>query len=366
MAKKVTKRRLRKRVFIVLIPLIVFLSVLGYATYLYVKADSVLSDSYENDGRKKSELREEMVDPKYDNVSVLIMGVDENDHREDDGPTRTDTLILATLNKDDKSVKMHSIPRDSYVYVPEIGYETKINHAHSNGGTQTTIDTVENLLEIPVDYYVKLNFHAFVDVIDAIDGIEVDVPYEFKESDSMDKRDSIHLQKGHQTVNGEEALALARTRKLDNDIERGKRQLDIIKSVINKSVSVSSVMKIDNIIDAVGENMTTNMTFSEMKSFISYGTSGMDLDVESYTLEGEDYQPSNIYYWQLDEVALEETRDRLKRHLNIINTAESDNKTDEGDEEAEVPVEEPVEEPIEEQEAEEEDTSLPDSYYDYE
>src|SRR5690625_1142040 len=347
MAKKVTKRRLRKRVFIVLIPLVVFLSVLGYATYLYVKADSVLSDSYESDGREKSELREEMVDPKYDNVSVLIMCVEENEHRKYDDPTRTDSIILATLNKDDKSVKMHSIPRDSYVYVPEVGYETKINHAHSHGGTQTTIDTVENLLDIPVDYYVKLNFHAFVDVIDAIDGINVDVPYEFKESDSMDKRDSIHLQKGHQTVNGEEALALARTRKLDNDIERGKRQLDIIKSVINKSVSVSSVLKFDNIIDAVGENMTTNMTFSEMKSFISYGTSGMDLDVQSYTLEGEDYQPSNIYYWQLDEVALQETRERLKKHLNIIDssdsdTAESEAATDEGPEN-ESEVEEPVE-----------------------
>lgn len=363
MAKKVIKRRLRKRVFIVLIPLIVFLSILGYATYLYVKADSVLSDSYENNGREKSELRDEMVDPKYDNVSVLIMGIDENDHREDDDPTRTDSLILATLNKDDKSVKMHSIPRDSYVYVPEVEYETKINHAHSIGGTQTTIDTVENLLEIPVDYYVKLNFHAFVEVIDAINGIDIEVPYEFTESDSMDKRDAIHLLEGKQTVDGEEALALARTRKLDNDIERGKRQLEIIKAVIDKSTSVSSIMKIDNIIDAVGDNMTTNMTFSEMKSFISYATSGTDLDIESYTLEGQDYQPENIYYWQLDEIALDETKDRLKRHLNIIDISDSD--TAEGDEATnggyENEPEEPVEEPIEE-----EDTSSPDSYYDNE
>jgi len=327
MAKNVTKRRLRKRVFIVLIPLVVYLSVFGYATNLYVKADSVLSDSYKSDGREKAELREEMVDPKYDNVSVLIMGVDENDHRKDDGPTRTDSLILATLNKDDKSVKMHSIPRDSYVYVPEIGYETKINHAHSNGGTQTTIDTVENLLEIPVDYYVKLNFHAFVDVIDAIDGINVDVPYEFKESDSMDKRDSIHLLPGEQVLDGEEALALARTRKHDNDIQRGKRQLDIIKAVVDKAVSVTSILKYDDVIDAVFDNIRTNMSFSDMKSFVSYGTSGK-LDIESYTLDGTDYWPENVYYWKVDEEALTETQVMLKEHLNL-NTSQTATESEE-------------------------------------
>src|SRR5699024_7653135 len=119
-----------------------------------------------------------------------------------------------------------SIPRDSYVYIPEVGYEDKINHAHAFGGHRATIDAVENLLDIPVDYWVKLNFNAFVDVIDAIDGIDVEVPYEFTESNSDDKRDSIHLFPGKQLVDGEEALALARTRKLDNDIERGKRQLE--------------------------------------------------------------------------------------------------------------------------------------------
>src|SRR5690625_1334326 len=146
--------------------------------------------------------------------------------------SRTDALILATLNKDDKSVKLVSIPRDSLVYIPEVGYEDKITHAHAFGGTKATIETVENKLELPVDYYVKLNFHAFVDVVNAINGVEVDVPYEFKESDSDDKRDNIHLYPGVQNLNGEEALAFSRTRYKDSDIDRGKRQLELIDSVI--------------------------------------------------------------------------------------------------------------------------------------
>ncbi|MEC5423487.1 LCP family protein [Virgibacillus sp. C22-A2] len=318
MVKRKRKRKLRKRALFILIPvLIAFLGILSYGTYLYTKADSVLSNSYEDDGRDKSDLREEKVDPSSDNVSVLILGVDENDHRENSGNSRTDTIMLATLNIKDKSVKLVSIPRDTYVYIPEVGYETKINHAHAYGGPHATIETVESLLDIPVDYYVRVNFHAFVDVVDSLNGITVEVPYEFRESNSMDKRDAIHLLAGEQVLDGEEALALARTRKLDNDIQRGKRQQDIIKAIVNKAVSVNSILKYDNIIDAIGENLATNMSFGEMKSFISYGTSGSGIDIESLTLEGYDYQPAGTYYWQLDEVALTETKTLLKDHLEV-------------------------------------------------
>lgn len=315
------KRKIRKRIYLVLLPVLVaFLAVLTYASYLYIKADSVLSDSYHDDGRTKSELRDSMVDPNIDNVSVLIMGVDSSDVRSNSENARTDTLMLATLNKDDKSVKLLSIPRDSYVYIPEVGYETKINHAHAFGGTKATVETVENLLGIPVDYYAKLNFEAFIDVVDAVGGIEVEVPYEFTEQNSKDKAGAIHLFPGLQKLNGEEALALARTRKLDNDIERGKRQQEIIKGIINKAVSVNSLLKYDDIIEAVGSNMTTNMTFSEMKSFISYGTKGTNLDIETLTLEGTDSQPGSAYYWMLDEVALNETKQLLQHHLDISPT----------------------------------------------
>ncbi|MBM7600148.1 LCP family protein required for cell wall assembly [Virgibacillus halotolerans] len=322
------KRKFRKKLYFILIPiLVVFVGVLSYATYLYAKADSVLSDSYESD-RGKSELRQNAVDPNIDNVSVLIMGVDASDVRANAESSRTDALMVATLNKDDKSVKLLSIPRDSYVYIPEVGYESKINHAHAYGGTKAAIDTVENLLDIPIDYYVKVNFEAFIDVVDAIDGIEYDVPYEFTEQDSTDKANAIHLMEGEQKLDGEQALALARTRKMDSDLERGKRQQEIIKAIVQKSVSVNSVLKYDNIIEAIGSNMTTNMTFSEMKSFISYGTQGKNLNFETLSLDGVDYQPGNTYYWQVDEDALAETQQLLKNHLDIEDTSLTEDNDD--------------------------------------
>src|SRR5690625_84630 len=312
------KRRSRKRLlFMLAIVAVGVFVVVNYAMNLLDKADEVVSEAYESDGRDKSDLRDKIVDPKFDNVSILIMGVDSSDKRENAASARTDTLMLATLNKDAKSVKLISIPRDSYVYIPEVGYEDKINHAHAFGGTKAAIETVENLFNIPVDYYLKVNFEAFIDVVEAIDGITVEVPYEFREQDSRDKANAIHLLPGLQNLSGEEALALARTRKLDNDIERGKRQQEIIKAIVDKTISVNSILKYDDIIEAMGGNLTTNMTFNEMKSFISYGTNGTNIDIETMTLEGEDYKPNRTYYWKLDEFALNETKSILQDHLEI-------------------------------------------------
>lgn len=328
MVKRKKKKKLRRRVYFILLPLLLVGLGVGYALSLYIKADTVISKSYEDDGREKSNLREAIVDPTVDNISVLIIGVDESNHRANEGNSRSDTLMLATLNKEEKSVKLVSIPRDSLVYIPEVGYEDKINHAHFFGGPQATIETVENLMDIPVDYYVKVNFHAFVEVVEAIGGITVDVPYEFWESNSDDKKNSIHLLPGEQLLNGEEALAFARTRKLDNDIQRGKRQMEVVKSVITKSLSVGSVFKLGDVIEAVGTNMTTNMTFDEMKSLVTYGLNGGGIDIESITLEGDDYQPANVYYWKLDDVKLAETKTLLRSHLDLEKTEVVNNSAD--------------------------------------
>src|SRR5699024_12343124 len=103
--KKLTFKKIACLILIIIS--VLFLAVLTYAAYLYVKADSAFSNAYEDDGSEKSDLRESSVDPKIDNVSILIMGVDENDHDEEmiGQPVRTDALMLATLNRETKSVK---------------------------------------------------------------------------------------------------------------------------------------------------------------------------------------------------------------------------------------------------------------------
>ncbi|WP_114746559.1 LCP family protein [Falsibacillus pallidus] len=316
--KQIRKKKRRRRIFWFLIFPILLLgsSAATYAAYLYKKTETVFNESHEEINREKSPLRQAKVDPREDNVSILFIGIDDSKSRHFGKGTRSDALILATLNKKNNSVKLLSIPRDSYVYVPKIQEKTKITHAHAYGGPKATIDTVENLLDIPVDYYVRMNFYAFMDVVDALGGVEADVPYTLHEKDSEDNHNAINLQPGRQLLNGEEALALARTRKQDSDIQRGQRQQEIMKAVMKKATSVGAVSKYDDIIQAIGDNMTTNMTFSEMKSFASYATKG-SLDIQSFTLAGNDATIDGVYYYELDEDKLDTTKEMLKQQLGI-------------------------------------------------
>ncbi|MGM9951549.1 MAG: LCP family protein [Lysinibacillus sp.] len=289
-----------------------------YGVYLTKKAENAVNSAYEEvENRKLSNKREAKVEPIKDNVSLLFIGVDDSETRSQGADvSRSDALMLATLNNKTKTIKLVSIPRDSYVEIPYAGYKDKINHAHALGGTLATIETVEELFDIPVDYYVRMNFEAFIDVVDALGGIEAEVPYAMLEKDEFD-RYTINLEPGLQELNGQEALALARTRKQDSDIERGKRQQEIIEAILSKVASASSITKYDDVIEAIGDNMKTDMTFKEMKSFLSYLTEGMPR-VDTVTLQGYDDMSTGIYYYTLDEEALEETRHILQSHLGLI------------------------------------------------
>jgi polyisoprenyl-teichoic acid--peptidoglycan teichoic acid transferase len=319
-SNKQKKKKRKRLVKWILFPLLIIgLSTSVYMGFLYKKAESVINNSYKP--VEISSKRVEKADPKIDNISILLIGVDESEERNFGEGSRTDALMVATLNEKDKSIKLVSIPRDSYVAIPGRKGKTKINHAHAYGGTELTIETVQELLDIPIDYYVKMNFNAFIDVVDSLGGIEAEVPYELYEQDSKDRPDAIHLKPGVQELDGEQALALARTRHYDSDLERGKRQQEIVKSVIKKTVSFNSIPKQSDVIEAVGKNMTTNLSFSEMTSLISYVTAGTDLQIDSLHLEGSDSMINSVYYYQLDEQSVENIIYELKTHLDLLDNA---------------------------------------------
>lgn len=320
--KKYRKTQSSKKRTLVKIALTLAVSLLlcvsAYGIYLVKKAENAANNAYEAAGdREISKLREEKVEPLHDDISILFIGVDDSSKREQNsGNIRSDALVLATLNNDDKSVKLVSIPRDTYTLIPDAGKEDKITHAYAYNGPSSTIESVENLLEIPVDYYVRMDFEAFIDVVDALDGIKVDVPYDLEEQDEFDNAGAINLEEGIQIVDGSEALALARTRHYDNDIERGKRQQMILQSIMDKALSAGSFTKYANVIDAVGDNMKTNLTFKNMQAFFEYAKDGKP-DVETITLEGYDDMSTGTYYWQLDEESLMEVQDILQSHLGL-------------------------------------------------
>ncbi|MBT2570454.1 LCP family protein [Planococcus sp. ISL-110] len=308
--KSSRKRTIIKIVITLAVSLLICVS--AYGIYLVKKAESAVGTAFESVGNTNED-----VEPLTDNISILFIGVDDSQKRDQsDSSIRSDALILATLNNADKSIKLVSIPRDTYTYIPDGGYEDKITHAYAYNGPSSTIESVEELLDIPVDYYLRMNFDAFIETVDALGGIKVEVPYDLVEQDENDSQGAIELKEGIQFLNGSETLALARTRHYDNDIERGKRQQVILESIMDRALSVGSITKYGDVFEAIGDNMKTDMSFQDMRALFEYAKNGKP-DVETITLDGYDDMSTGIYYWKLKEESLIEVQDVLQSHLGL-------------------------------------------------
>ena len=305
----------KKRTILIIIATLaasLLICVSAYGIYLIKKAETAVDTAFEPVGNLNED-----IEPLTDNVSILFIGVDDSEERnQSENNIRSDALVLATLNNEDKSIKLVSIPRDTYTFIPDSGKEDKITHAYAYNGPSSTIESVENLLEVPVDYYLRMNFDAFIEVIDALGGIKVEVPYDITEQDENDSQNAIELKEGIQFLNGSEALALARTRHYDNDIERGKRQQMILESIMNRALSAGSITKYGDVFEAVGDNMKTDLTFKNISSLFEYAKNG-NPDVETITLDGYDDMSTGIYYYKLKEESLTEIQDILQSHLGL-------------------------------------------------
>ena len=218
--------------------------------------------------------------------TILLMGVDsEIDGLNANAAFNGDTLMLITFNPKTLNATMFSIPRDTYVPIAcNNNKYAKINSSAAYG-TSCVIDTVEQLTDITIDYYVKINFKGVVDLVDALGGIEVDIEApdfnynhgvncggKFCEQNS--DRDTsasgmIYLDPGLQTINGEEALAYARCRHLylQSDIDRNKHQQQVVEAIAKKAASLDNLSKIEEILNAVTKNITTNMSSKQILSF---------------------------------------------------------------------------------------------------
>ena len=225
--------------FLIFLSLVLVVVPITFAIILLKSSQGAFESSFnDSDSSRKSNIRDSKVNPSKDPISILFLGIDDNSGREKNGQTaeksRTDAMILSTFNADKEQIRMLSIPRDTISYIPKVGYYDKITHAHAYGGPTASMDSVEATLDLPVDYYVRINMEAFVDAVDELGGIKYDVPYNINEPNTNDTG-KIKVKKGYQNLNGDEALAVARTRHQDSDLKRGQRQMDLIKKLFAKA-----------------------------------------------------------------------------------------------------------------------------------
>lgn len=279
-----------------------------------------------SDTSRESSIRESKVNPSKDPISILFLGIDDNSGREKNGQSaeqsRTDAMILSTFNADKEQIRMLSIPRDTISYIPEVGYYDKITHAHAYNGPTASMDSVEATLNVPVDYYARINMEAFVDAVDELGGIEYDVPYNISEPNTNDTG-KIKVKKGHQKLNGDEALAVARTRHQDSDLKRGQRQMDLIKKLFIKAQKADSFSKLDDVIEIVGKNAKHNLSYKEVKALATSYLKD-DVKIKSKQLEGQDDYLNGVYYYNPNIKNIQDTANLLRSDLNLPKIKDTD------------------------------------------
>jgi polyisoprenyl-teichoic acid--peptidoglycan teichoic acid transferase len=301
----------KKRTWLRVTGVIFLLLILGAGAYVYSVYSSLtkaVDTMHEPIERKVSDKRtDELTFEKKDPFTVLMLGVDER--AGDRG--RSDTMIVLAVNPEKNSTKMLSIPRDTRTQIVGKGFEDKINHAYAFGGVEMSMDTVENFLDIPIDYYMKVNMEGFEDVVNAVGGVTVNNSFTFSQGGH-------NFPEGEILLNGKEALSFVRMRKQDpkGDFGRQQRQREVIQGVMRKGASFSSLTKFDDIFEALGQNVKTNMTFDEMVDIQKhYKSAGKN--VEQIQLQGSGTMINKIYYQIVSDEEKQRIQDELKTQLNL-------------------------------------------------
>ncbi|PTX53724.1 LytR family transcriptional attenuator [Melghirimyces profundicolus] len=275
----------------------------GYAYYLYDTVKDTASQIYEPIKEKKSDLRKEEISvERHDPISILIMGVDKRGN--DRG--RSDSMVVLTVNPRTDSTLMFNIPRDTRTKIVGKGIQDKINHAYAFGGVPMTMKTVENFLQVPIDYYVKVDMEGFAQIIDTLGGVDVHNQFAFHYEGYSFPEGALHL-------NGVKALKYSRMRYDDprGDLGRNERQRQVLRAVMDKAASPSILADLTEILRSLGSSVKTNISPDELQKMSrDYRTAVQN--VNTIEIKGSGTKISGIYYY----IVSEQERNRISEAMN--------------------------------------------------
>lgn len=281
---------------------VLVLAVGAYAFSIYSNAKNTVNDQMHKPVEAiDTGLAKKKVKAK-DTINVLLLGIDA---REGDSG-RSDALMVLSMDPKNDHMQLISIPRDTRTEIVGKGKEDKINHAYAFGGNEMAVATVENFLGIELDYYVSMNMDGFEHLVDELGNITVhnDVAWNDGKYD---------FGFGPTEMDGDKTMAFVRMRKEDpdGDFGRTKRQRQVIQGIINEGASAASVPKINSLIDILGNNMSTNMDFDDMKNLLSnYRDTRKKFD--EYQMKGTGTKIGGIYYLVVGNDEVEKVRNMIE------------------------------------------------------
>ncbi|REJ10263.1 LCP family protein [Halobacillus trueperi] len=301
---KKRKTRWWKVTLVLLVLLLVPAGVYSYSLYSGAKntVDSKMHKKVTSIDHELTEKKRKEKEP----LNILLMGVDER--AGDSG--RSDALMVLSVDPNDNRSQIISIPRDTRTEMvgdsSHSGKQDKINHAYAFGGADMAIQTVENFLDINLDYYVQVNMEGLEEMVDAVGGITIQNDIEWY------GKDNFHYKKGELTMDGEEALGYVRMRYDDpqGDLGRNERQRKVIQGIVDKGMNVGSINKIGNVMDVLGKNVSTNMDFSTMQDLMK-NYSGARENLSTYQMTGTGTKINGIYYLEVPDQEVEDVREMI-------------------------------------------------------
>lgn len=257
------------------------------------------------------------VDVTEEPFAVYISGIDT--YGEINSVSRSDVNIVAVVNPKTYQVLLISIPRDYYVQLHgTTGYKDKLTHAGMYG-IEMSVQTIEDLLDIDINYYFKVNFTSLIDIVDALGGIEVYSEYSF------DSEVGYYFYKGYNKMDGNQTLAFARTRHafIDGDRQRGKNQQAVIEAIIRKVASKAIITKYDSLLNAVSGKFQTNLETSDITSLAKLQLDKMpSWTIKSISLNGTDssnytytYNSGKLYVMEPDQNSINEAKTNIAQLL---------------------------------------------------
>lgn len=233
-------------------------------------------------------------------LNILVLGVDER--AGDVG--RSDTMFAVTVDTSSKDVALLSVPRDTRVKIPGHGWD-KINHAYATGKHKLAVQSAEDLLGIPFDYYAVINFAAFAKIVDAVGGVDITVEKRMYYEDPYDNL-VIDIKPGPQRMDGKTAIKYVRYRGEDGDIGRIERQQKFIKAMLEQVTSPAIIVRVPAIIREVGGAVQTNMSTGEMLSLAKLLNDANKKGLKTDMVPGRPAFIREVSYWLPDIVALRE------------------------------------------------------------
>lgn len=306
------------------------LSYQGYENYVNIKTDTKVVYTYK-EKMKNQDIKLGSNKSLTEPFTILLLGVDsEVDGLDQNTVFNGDTMMLITFNPKTLNTTIFSIPRDTYVPISCNGKRSNKINSSAIGGATCVINTIQDLIGIDIDYYVKINFKGVVDLVEALKGIEVDVPVDFCEQDSNRMYENeICLSKGLQTLNGEQALALSRHRHSLplGDFQRVQHQQLVVEAMAKKVKTIRSVNMFYDVLNAVSKNIETNVSTDEMLNLYNVGKkmmfeNGASLNIEKTYLTGYDLTMlipglGNVYTFQYYPESLNEIIKAMKINLGL-------------------------------------------------